>query len=191
MASGTRHCRLSPDRSFYFPTKRDLDDKKNNWLLTAVQIGMPAWSGATLVADKVYEANEGTDTVSVLDVALFKTLANFRVGKMPHKAQVSPDGKLVWAANNGEPGQAVDTSAHKGMAKGDHDAMGKPRAICAIDTTSDAVVAKVPVDMHPAHVVVSPDGRFAYVTNGGNNTVSVIDTWRADDACSLLFACKA
>ena len=35
---------------------------------------------------------------------------------------------------------------------------------------------KVPVGMHPAHVVVSPDGRFAYITNGGDNTVSVIDT---------------
>ena len=144
-----------------------------------------------MAADKVYEANEDTDTVSVLDAALFKTLANFRVGKMPHNVQVSPDGKLVWVANNGELGQAVDASAHKGKAKGDRDAMGKPRAICAIDTSSDAVVAKVLVGMHPAHVVVSPDGRFAYGNNGGDNTVSVIDTLRADDACSLLFACKA
>ena len=150
--------------------------RTNNWLLTAAQMGLLAWSGATLAADKVYVANEGADTVSVLDAASFKRLSNVRVGKMPHNVQVSPDGKLVWVTNNGEPGQAADTSAYKGMDKGDHDAMGKPGAVWAIDTRSDAVVAKVPVGMHPAHVVVSPDGRFAYVTNGGDNTVSVIDT---------------
>lgn len=55
--------------------------RKNNWLLTAVQMGLLAWSGATLAADKVYVANEGADTVSVLDAASFKTLASVRVGK--------------------------------------------------------------------------------------------------------------
>ena len=150
--------------------------RKNNWLLTAIQLGLLAWSGTALAADKVYVANEGANTVSVLDAASFKTLANVRVGKMPHNVQVSPDGKVVWVTNNGEPDQVADTSANKGMAKSDHDAMGKPGAVWAIDTSSDAVVAKVPVGMHPAHVVVSPDGRFAYVTNSGDNTVSVIDT---------------
>lgn len=150
--------------------------RKNNWLLTAVQIGLLAWSGATWAADKVYVANEGADTMSVLDAASFKTLATVRVGKAPHNVQVSPDGKLVWVTNNGEPAQAADVSAHKGMAEGSHDAMGKPGAVWAIDTATNAVVAKVPVGTHPAHVVVSPDGRFAYISNGGDNTVSVIDT---------------
>ena len=75
--------------------------RKNNWLLTAVQMGLLAWSGATLAADKVYVANEGADTVSVLDAASFKTLASVRVGKAPHNVQVSPDGKVVWVTNNG------------------------------------------------------------------------------------------
>ena len=69
--------------------------RKNNWLLTAVQMGLLAWSGATLAANKVYVANEGADTVSVLDAASFKTLASVRVGKAPHNVQVSPDGKVV------------------------------------------------------------------------------------------------
>uniref|UniRef100_UPI0030FC172F YncE family protein n=1 Tax=uncultured Acidovorax sp. TaxID=158751 RepID=UPI0030FC172F len=125
-----------------------------------------------MAADKVYVANEGADTVSVLDAASFKTLASVRVGKAPHNVQVSPDGKVVWVTNNGEPAQTADASEHKEMAQGSHDAMGKPGAVWAIDTATNAVVAKVPVGMHPAHVVVSPDGRFAYITNGGDNTVS-------------------
>ncbi|EKD97370.1 MAG: hypothetical protein ACD_23C00962G0002 [uncultured bacterium] len=151
-------------------------NKRNNWLMTAVQIGLLAWSGTTLAADQVYVANEGADTVSVLDTASFKTLATVRVGKTPHNVQVSPDGKLVWVTNNGEPVQAADASAHKGTPQGSHDSMGKPGAVWAIDTATNAVVAKVPVGSHPAHVVVSPDGRFAYISNGGDNTVSVIDT---------------
>ena len=152
--------------------------RKNGWLLTAMQVVLLAWSGVALAADKVYVANEGADTVSVLDAASFKTLASVRVGKMPHNVQVSPDGKLVWVTNNGEPGQAADASAHKGMAQaqGEHNAMVMAGAVWVIDTSTDAVIAKVPVGIHPAHVVVSPGGRFAYVTNGGDNTVSVIDT---------------
>lgn len=151
-------------------------NRTTKWLLAAVQVGLLAWSGATWAADKVYVANEGADTVSVLDAASFKTLANVRVGKMPHNVQVSPDGKFAWVTNNGEPGPTTEAAVHKGMAQGAHEVMAQPGAVWVIDTSTDAVVARVTVGMHPAHVVVSPDGRLAYVTNGGDNTVSVIDT---------------
>ncbi|SFC25324.1 40-residue YVTN family beta-propeller repeat-containing protein [Polaromonas sp. OV174] len=75
----------------------------NKWLLTAVPLGLLAWSGATLAVDKVYVANEGAGTVSVLDAASFKTLASVRVGKMPHNVQVSPDGKLGLAGSPSAP----------------------------------------------------------------------------------------
>ena len=158
---------------------------KNNRLLTAVQIGLLAWSGATWAADQVYVANEGADTVSVLDAASFKTLASVRVGKMPHNVQVSPDGQFAWVTNNGEPGPMGDASAHQGMAPGAHGAMAQPGAVWVIDTGTQAVVARVPVGMHPAHVVVSPDGRLAYVTNGGDNTVSVVDTSTRSPVASI------
>ena len=149
---------------------------KNKWLFTTIQVGLLAWSGVAWATDKVFVASEGADTVSVLDAASFKALASVRVGKMPHNVQVSPDGKLVWVTNNGEAVQAGNASSHRDTAKGDHDAMAKPGAVWVIDAATNAVIAKVPVGMHPAHVVVSPDGGFAYVTNGGDDTVSVIDT---------------
>ena len=149
--------------------------RKHKWVLAAIQVGLLAWSGTTLAADKVYVANEGADMVSVLDAASFKTLASVRAGKAPHNVQVSPDGKVVWVTNNGEPAQAA-ASVHKEMAKAEHGATATAGAVWAIDTTSNAVIAKVPVGMHPAHVVLSPDGRFAYITNGGDDTVSVVDT---------------
>lgn len=143
-----------------------------NLLLAAVQIGLLAWTGATFATDKIYMANEGADTVNVLDAASLETLGRVQVGKMPHNVQVSPDGKFVWVTNMGE----AATAAHMDMTKGMHADKGKTGAVWVIDTRTDAVVAKVPVGVHPAHVVISPDGRLAYITNSGDNTISVIDT---------------
>jgi YVTN family beta-propeller protein len=45
-----------------------------------------------------------------------------------------------------------------------------------IDTATNTVTATIPVASQPRGVAVSPNGEYAYVTNYGNNTVSVIDT---------------
>lgn len=147
--------------------------KTNKWLLTGVQMALLVWSGTTFAADKVYVANEGADMVSVHDAVSFDKLASVPVGQAPHNVQVSPDGKFAWVTNNGEPAQ---NAAHKGGGHGSHGAMAQPGAVWVIDTSTQAVVDKVPVGAHPAHVVVTPDGSLAYVTNGGDNSVSVIDT---------------
>lgn len=143
-----------------------------NWLVMAAMLSGWGVAGVCFAADKVYVANEEADTVSVLDAASFKILANIRVGGKPHNVQVSPDGTRVWVTNNGEP--VGNAAAHQGMGKDEHQAMGAG-AVWVMDATTDAVLAKVPVGLHPAHVVLTPDGRFAYVTNGGDNTLSVID----------------
>jgi YVTN family beta-propeller protein len=141
---------------------------------TLLAIALLACGFAANAADKVYIANENADTVSVIDAASFKVLTPVRVGRMPHNVQLSPEGKFLWVTNNGEPDPAP-APGHPGMNKAEHAVMAKPGAVWLIDTASDAVVAKIPVGLHPAHVVVTPDGRFAYITNGGDNSVSVVD----------------
>lgn len=141
-----------------------------NSVLRAVAVIGAAIAGTALAApDKVFVADEDAATVSVLDAASFKKIAAVPVGREPHNVQISPDGKLAWVTNNGE-------QAMPGMSKGGHAAMNSAGEVWAIDTASHAVVAKIPVGKHPAHVVLTPDGRFAYVTNGGENTVSVVET---------------
>lgn len=146
------------------------------WLRPMLLSGLVAWAGAAM-AGKVYVANEDADTVRVLDTASFKPVATVRVGNLPHNVQVAPDGKLAWVTNNGEPGASQAAAGHDGPGgAGGHDTMRAAGQVWAIDTASDTVVAKVTVGLHPAHVVLSPDGRQAYVTNGGDDTVSVVDT---------------
>ena len=141
---------------------------------TLLTVALLTCGCAASAADKVYIANENADTVSVFDAASFKVLAPIRVGNMPHNVQLSPDGKVVWVTNNGEPDPDASTG-HQAMNKAAHAEMAKPGAVWLIDTGTDAVIAKIPVGLHPAHVVLTPDGRFAYITNGGDNSVTVID----------------
>nr|MDP2192471.1 cytochrome D1 domain-containing protein [Rhodoferax sp.] len=147
------------------------------WLIAVAQISVLAAAGSAFSATgKVYVADEEANTVSVIDAASFKMIRSIPVGQGPHNVQVAPDGKVVWVTNNGEPGKADAKMPNAGMPKAEHGAMTGAGAVWAIDTATDTVVAKVPVGMHPAHVVVAPDGRYAYVANGGDNTVSVVDT---------------
>src|ERR1700712_605150 len=48
--------------------------------------------------------------------------------------------------------------------------------LSVIDGSTYHVVATVPVGAFPAGVVVSPDGRHAYIAQGGDNAVAVFDT---------------
>src|SRR3989338_6341381 len=157
----------------------------NSGLIAFATAAMVAATGLALAApDKVFVADEGAGTVSVLDAASFKKIAAVPVGRDPHNVQVSPDGKLAWVTNNGEEPKEWERE-HKGMAKREHDAMGNPGEVWAIDTAANKVVVQVRVGLHPAHVVLTPDGLFAYVTNGGESTVSVVDTQARREAAKI------
>lgn len=132
------------------------------------------WMSAALAASKVYVANETDGTVSVIATDTRQTVRTITVGAGAHNVQATADGRRVWVTNNGTPPAAAH-GAHQGMPGAAHAAMTTPGEVWAIDTATDTVVGKVRVGKHPAHVVVSPDGRWVYVTNGSDNTVSVVD----------------
>jgi YVTN family beta-propeller protein len=139
-------------------------------LLTLLALG----SGSACAADrKIYVANENDGTVSVIDGADFRQIRQIAAGAGAHNVQVAPDGKRVWVTNKGPAPADAESRAHSGAG---HGAMAQAGEVWAIDTETDAVVARVRVGRHPAHVVVSADSRWVYVTNGGDNTVSVVDT---------------
>ncbi|MDY7965682.1 YncE family protein, partial [Bacillus thuringiensis] len=48
--------------------------------------------------------------------------------------------------------------------------------VSVIDTSSNTVVATVPVGVAPSSVAVTPNEKFVYVANSSSSTVSVIDT---------------
>lgn len=148
------------------------------WLIVVAHSGLLAATGSAQAAEaKVYVADEGSNTVSIIDTTSLKTIGRVAVGQGPHNVQLAPDGKLLWVTNNGEPAKKTAKTPDAKMSKSGGMNMDStaPGAVWAIDTATDKVVAKVPVGMHPAHVVVTPDGRHAYVANGGDDSVSVVD----------------
>ena len=147
------------------------------WMQAFLPALLLVGSLSTYAADrKIFVANEGAGTVSVINAETFKLTRHVAVGAGAHNVQVSPDGKLAWVTNNGTPKSAAAGMAHAGMSTAEHGAMSQAGEVWSIDTETDEVVARVVVGKHPAHVVVSADGRWAYVTNGGDNTLSVVDT---------------
>ena len=154
-----------------------MTSKSMRWLAVTAALGVLAWAGMALAGpSKVYVADEEGDTVSVLDATSFAKVTTIPVGREPHNVQVSPDGRWAWVTINSEIARKEkDAAKHPGMPREEHEAMDEVGQAWVVDTATDHVVAKVAVGKHPAHVVLSPDGRFAYVTNGGDDTVSVVD----------------
>ena len=119
----------------------------------------------------IYVTNSGDGTVSVLDTATYHIVATVPVGgndSIPsHMAVgVTSHGTYVYVTSNGGPANPVGGT------------------VSVIDTATNTNVAEIPVvHGYPESVAISPDGRYAYVTNlmlidatHGYGTISVIDT---------------
>jgi YVTN family beta-propeller protein len=106
---------------------------------------------------RVYVANLGSDTVSVMDTHTNQVVASVPVGHFPADVAASPDGHRAYVTNRGS------------------------NSLSVIDTTTNQVIATVPVGLLPARVAVSPNGHRIYVTAsapdgwGGYATYPVAD----------------
>lgn len=121
--------------------------------------GNPLGIAASPDGHHVYVTNSGNDTLSVIDTIekkeVFGPSGPIQVGGYPVGVAVSPDS-LVYVANQ------------------------KSDSVSIIRTSEDVfnyeVIEEIDVGTAPLGVAVSPDGRHVYVTNFGEDTLSVIDT---------------
>lgn len=116
--------------------------------------------GAVSDAIKVYVAVEEGAAIAVLDGRSLQVLKEIAVPEyMPHNVQVAPDGKSVWSANVAMEG------------------MGMQDQLVQIDPSTDQIVARIDLgeEVHPAHVVVTPDSKTVLVTGAENNEVIRVD----------------
>jgi YVTN family beta-propeller protein len=80
-------------------------------------------------------------------------------------------GLVVMAAlaANGQPALAAGApKAYVGLFK--------DNAVAVLDTSTNSVLSTIPVPTGPHGLVVTPDGRWVYVSSDGDSKVSVIDT---------------
>jgi YVTN family beta-propeller protein len=111
------------------------------WLACSLPLSVAtAAAAADLTPGGVaYVTNQG-DGVSVIDLATLKIKRTIEVGKDPRGLGITPDGRYLVTANQGD----ADVSV--------------------VDTATGKTVQRIPVGKNAEFVRVGPEGRFAYVT---------------------------
>jgi YVTN family beta-propeller protein len=146
---------------------------------------------------KIYTANIGSDSVSVIDLA--NAPRNIRVsaipvGKGPEGIDLSPDAKEVWVAHRGDGALSIiDTSTDKvvqtmpigtKMANrvkftrdGKRVLVSDPPSnqLLVIDAASRTIVKKIGTEAGPEGILIAPDGKRAFVACSGAGKVAVLD----------------
>lgn len=90
--------------------------------------------------------------ILVMDAVTGMMVKELEVPVMNHNAVYSPDGKEIWTSQ-----------------------MGMSGKVLVYDANTYALKHTINVGMDPAEVTFSADGSKAYVANGGDNNVSVIN----------------
>lgn len=126
----------------------------------------PTASDAAPGSGIVYTANERGNSLSIIDLGA-RSVTALPIRISPHNVQASADGRRILAV-----GMEGGVGGH---GAGDHD--NQPGTLLIFDAArmESGSAAAIDVGRNPAHVVVDGQSRFAYVTNGGDNSVSVVD----------------
>lgn len=147
-------------------------------------------------SDKVYVATEDGGSVDVIDTASRTVIKKIDIAPknntsgamyMAHNVQVSPDNKSVWVTANAMSmsGASHGSGGHDDDSHGvqDVDSETVPAdQLVIIDPNKDEIVQRIDIGagMHLAHVVLTPDGRYALVVAQETNEVYKIDTTSYD-----------
>ncbi len=100
---------------------------------------------------QAYVANMRSGDVSVVDLDGRSATQTIRVGGVPEGIALSPDNATLWVADR----------------DGDR--------VHVLDKASGKELAQMPTGRMPIRIVITPDGRRAYVSNAGAGTLSVYD----------------
>lgn len=146
----------------------------------------------------LYISNEETAQLSVLDLSASKVVHQVDVGEEPEGVTLRPDGKVVYVTCEGDKVVvAVDTKTLKEVARVPtglrprsitFDQAGRTGFVCdelsaeitVFSTDSHAVVSTIKIEEpnkmpRPMGGVLSPDGKWLYVSTGRGGSVAVID----------------
>jgi YVTN family beta-propeller protein len=98
------------------------------------------------------EAHGSQGSVAVVDALTGKMLVSKKLEYPNHNAIFSPDDTEIWTSQTSISGKVL-----------------------ILDATTLSVKKEIPVGKDPAEVTFSFDGKYAFVCNGGDNSVSVIE----------------
>ncbi len=128
--------------------------------------GTPAGTALSPDGKTVYVTNQANNTVSAIDTATNKVTNTIAVGNRPFGVAISPDGRTLYVANSADNTVSVINTATATPDVAD-------RSAAAVSTVT---VTTIPGFKTPYALAINADGSTLYVTNLGDNSVSVINT---------------
>jgi YVTN family beta-propeller protein len=108
-----------------------------------------------------------------------KQVAEIPVGVAPYGVAVSADRSTAYVSNwGGRRARNEDKTAKSGGTDTvvDERGVASTGTVSVVDLKARKEVGQIEVGLHPAGLVLSPDGKRLYVANANSDTVSVIDT---------------
>ncbi len=171
-------------------------DGKTGEELTRWPVGKsPSLFTENLAAGLTHVTSEFADTLTIFDPKASQLVRTYSTGKRPYPADVTRDGVLAFVPNRGESTVSViDLLNEKEVARtpvskspeggalveGENTYMvacGGANQVQLINTASFDVITSITdgIGERPFAVTESSDGRFAFVNNAGENTLSIID----------------
>jgi YVTN family beta-propeller protein len=177
-------------------------DSVTTSIIATVPVGSDPESIAISPDGKYVYTGNNDNTISIVDTSINVVTATFNVGSSINKIAPSPDGKYLYIANKGNRVLTVDTATNSVIATvqvglapqgiavtpdskyvyvGTYDQVSYINIVYVIDTATNTVSSTIATDqavntLGPHGLVITPDGKQAYVANYGANTVSVIST---------------
>ncbi|HVA01245.1 MAG TPA: cytochrome D1 domain-containing protein [Terriglobia bacterium] len=177
-------------------------DPKNNKIVGSIPTGQPESHMLAITHDgrRIYTANVGPGTVSVLDIASRKTLAVVHIAKVVQRISISTDDRYAFTSDETQPRLAViDTATNKvtrwvelpGIGYGASPTLDSryllvavinKNQVAVVDLKAMKVVRTIAVPAAPQEVLVRPDDRVAYVSCDRSRQVAAINlhTWKVD-----------
>lgn len=156
---------LSPDGRIVYVSNEDeaelsFIEAATGKPLRSVKVGQePEGVKVSRDGKTVYVTSEVASLVHVVDTASGKVLKNIKVGKRPRRMALTPDGKELWVTNELDASVSIVSTA-------DHSVTG---------TLNFEVKGARREDITPVGILMTPDGKRAFVALGRANHVAFVD----------------
>jgi len=187
---GTNFITLSSDGKYLYTTRgwnvnspsRDLFsviDTGSFQVISTVAVGNKPWFAAiTPDGKKAYISNEISNDVSVVDLLKMQVITTVAVGGSPKGIAITLDGKKVYVANMRD---------FSGIG-----AFGPGNTVSVIGGEDDLFVKDIQVGVEPSSVLMDPQGKRVFVSDGNANGLQpaeahVIDAINATYLQSITF----
>jgi YVTN family beta-propeller protein len=179
-------------------------NKRNTQNYPALEIIQDPYDVAVSpIKNVLYVTNLRYDTVSVIDGATDKLLADIRVGNNPEGVSARSDRNMIYVANSGSntvsvidgaknrvlsnitvglnPTDVATDDIEEGLDSFVFVANTDSNTVSVIDARVNKVISNITVGDQPGSIILNPVVNRLYVTNSESNTVSVIDYFRSSN----------